>query len=251
MLTSPSGLVCPLALRWQRSGTPPNRTERRRQAPGKRARMGKKGRVFVRGMTSETYGLGEFRRQQLAAPRVRDDYVVVDDRRQRRALRRLGQVAHVVADRPRRRPVPHPDDPGPLRGAAAGELQPRPRPPERGGVLHPRGPRLRDPRRPALRLEAGRPGLRAHRLGAPALQPVRREGRRAGHEGQVHLDVHGPDPAGPQRTDRAAGRVRRARGLVADLDARCAGPQEGRHRRRPVWETHADGPDAGDELAGA
>ena len=28
--------------------------------------MGKKGRVFVRGMTSETYGLGEFRRQQLA-----------------------------------------------------------------------------------------------------------------------------------------------------------------------------------------
>jgi quercetin dioxygenase-like cupin family protein len=40
--------------------------------------MGKKGRVFVRGMTSETYGLGEFRRQQLAAPRVRDDSVVVD-----------------------------------------------------------------------------------------------------------------------------------------------------------------------------
>ncbi|MDP9416935.1 MAG: cupin domain-containing protein [Actinomycetota bacterium] len=41
--------------------------------------MGKKGRVFVRGLTSETYGLGEFRRQQLAVPRVRDDSVVVDD----------------------------------------------------------------------------------------------------------------------------------------------------------------------------
>jgi quercetin dioxygenase-like cupin family protein len=40
--------------------------------------MAKKGRVFVRGMTSETYGLGEFRNQQLAAPRVRDSDVVVD-----------------------------------------------------------------------------------------------------------------------------------------------------------------------------
>jgi quercetin dioxygenase-like cupin family protein len=41
--------------------------------------MAKKGRVFVRGLTSETYGLGEFRRRQLAADRVRDDSVVVDD----------------------------------------------------------------------------------------------------------------------------------------------------------------------------
>jgi mannose-6-phosphate isomerase-like protein (cupin superfamily) len=41
--------------------------------------MGKKGRVFVRGLTSETYGLGEFRRAQLAVDRVRDDSVVVDD----------------------------------------------------------------------------------------------------------------------------------------------------------------------------
>ncbi len=39
----------------------------------------KKGRVFLRGLTSETYGLQEFRRQQLDAPRVRDDSVVVDD----------------------------------------------------------------------------------------------------------------------------------------------------------------------------
>jgi mannose-6-phosphate isomerase-like protein (cupin superfamily) len=41
--------------------------------------MGKKGRVFVRGLTSETYGLGEFRREQLAVERVRDDSFVVDD----------------------------------------------------------------------------------------------------------------------------------------------------------------------------
>jgi len=41
--------------------------------------MGKKGRVFVRGLTSETYGLGEFRQQQLAVERVRDDEFVVDD----------------------------------------------------------------------------------------------------------------------------------------------------------------------------
>jgi quercetin dioxygenase-like cupin family protein len=41
--------------------------------------MGKEGRVFLRGMSSEQYGLKEFRRAQLAAPRVRNDEVVVDD----------------------------------------------------------------------------------------------------------------------------------------------------------------------------
>ncbi len=40
--------------------------------------MAKKARVFVRGLNSETYGLNHFRREQLAAPRVRDDSVVVD-----------------------------------------------------------------------------------------------------------------------------------------------------------------------------
>lgn len=38
-----------------------------------------KGRVFVRGLTSESYGLGHFRKAQLAVDRVRDDSVVVDD----------------------------------------------------------------------------------------------------------------------------------------------------------------------------
>jgi mannose-6-phosphate isomerase-like protein (cupin superfamily) len=37
------------------------------------------GRVFLRGITSEKYGLGQFRDAQLAAPRVRGDDVVVDD----------------------------------------------------------------------------------------------------------------------------------------------------------------------------
>ncbi|MGH3341764.1 MAG: cupin domain-containing protein [Carbonactinosporaceae bacterium] len=41
--------------------------------------MGKGGRVFLRGVTSEKYGLSEFREAQLAAPRVRGDDVVVDD----------------------------------------------------------------------------------------------------------------------------------------------------------------------------
>jgi quercetin dioxygenase-like cupin family protein len=42
--------------------------------------MGKgEGRVFLRGITSEKYGLREFRREQLSAPRVRGDDVVVDD----------------------------------------------------------------------------------------------------------------------------------------------------------------------------
>jgi len=37
------------------------------------------GRVFLRGITSEQYGLAEFRRRQLAAPRVRRAGTVVDD----------------------------------------------------------------------------------------------------------------------------------------------------------------------------
>jgi quercetin dioxygenase-like cupin family protein len=38
-----------------------------------------KGRVFLRGMSSEQYGLKEFKEAQLAAPRVRNDDFVVDD----------------------------------------------------------------------------------------------------------------------------------------------------------------------------
>jgi quercetin dioxygenase-like cupin family protein len=41
--------------------------------------MGKEGRVFLRGMSSGHYGLSEFRRAQLEAPRVRSDEFVVDD----------------------------------------------------------------------------------------------------------------------------------------------------------------------------
>jgi quercetin dioxygenase-like cupin family protein len=43
--------------------------------------MAEEGRVFLRGMSSEQYGLKAFRRAQLAAPRVRSDRVVVDDAR--------------------------------------------------------------------------------------------------------------------------------------------------------------------------
>ena len=41
--------------------------------------MAKEGRVFLKGMSSEQYGLKEFRQEQLEAPRVRGDDVVVDD----------------------------------------------------------------------------------------------------------------------------------------------------------------------------
>ena len=41
--------------------------------------MAESGRVFLRGITAENYGLKDFRAAQLAAPRVRDDSVVVDD----------------------------------------------------------------------------------------------------------------------------------------------------------------------------
>jgi quercetin dioxygenase-like cupin family protein len=45
----------------------------------KEAEMGKKSRVFLRGMSSEQYGLKEFRQAQLEAPRVRNDDFVADD----------------------------------------------------------------------------------------------------------------------------------------------------------------------------
>lgn len=41
--------------------------------------MSRSGRVFLRGLSSQEYGLSEFRAAQLAAPRVRGDDVVVDD----------------------------------------------------------------------------------------------------------------------------------------------------------------------------
>jgi quercetin dioxygenase-like cupin family protein len=41
--------------------------------------MGSKGRVFVRGITSDKYGLSDIRAAQLEASRVRSDEVVVDD----------------------------------------------------------------------------------------------------------------------------------------------------------------------------
>ena len=116
--------------------------------------MGKKGRVFLRGMSSEQYGLKEFREEQLAAPRVRDDEIVVDDAK-RRPFRRLGGLAHVVAHRPGRRAVPDPEHPGPLRRDPGRKVEPRARAPERGGLLHPPGQRLRDPRRQALHWEQG------------------------------------------------------------------------------------------------
>lgn len=41
--------------------------------------MGKKERVFVRGLTSQSYGLEQMRRVQLDAPRVRDDSYIADN----------------------------------------------------------------------------------------------------------------------------------------------------------------------------
>ena len=41
--------------------------------------MAKEGRVFVRGMTSQTYGLSGFRNAQLELNRVRSESIVTDD----------------------------------------------------------------------------------------------------------------------------------------------------------------------------
>ncbi|CAA9321009.1 MAG: hypothetical protein AVDCRST_MAG16-809, partial [uncultured Frankineae bacterium] len=223
----------------RRSAGPPGGTHPSgRPRPGNRRSHGQEGprlrpRTDVGDLRSRRLPQGTARRAARARRLDRGR------RREGRPLRRLGAVAHLVADRPRRRGLPHADPAGALRRAAGQQQQPRARPPERGGLLHPRGRRLRDPRRPALRLEGGRPRLRAHRLGAPPLQPVRREGRRAGHQGEVHVDVHGPDPAGPQRPDRARGRVRPARGLVGHLDRGRARAQEDRDARGHHVGAHA------------
>jgi hypothetical protein len=41
--------------------------------------MGEGGRVFLRGIMSDTYTLRDLRAHRLAAPRVRDESMVVDD----------------------------------------------------------------------------------------------------------------------------------------------------------------------------
>ena len=113
--------------------------------------MAKKGRVFLRGMSSEQYGLKEFREAQLAAPRVRNDEFVVDDAK-------VGHSGDSADSRTWWRIGPG-DDAFLTQNIQvhfveipAGKVEPRARPPERGRVLHPEGQRLRDPRRQALRL---------------------------------------------------------------------------------------------------
>ena len=65
--------------------------------------MGKKGRVFLRGMSSEQYGLKEFRESQLAAPRVRNDEIVDNEQAVRlqkvmphAAVTLVPEVGHMV-----------------------------------------------------------------------------------------------------------------------------------------------------------
>ncbi len=171
-----------------------------------------KGRVFVRELTSETYGLGHHRKAQLAVDRVRDDSVVVDDG-QRRPLRVSERAEPGGAIWPG-------DDPFLTQTVQVHFVEIPARAPTRGTGTRTRRPStssrggLRDPRRPALRLGDRRPGLRAHRLRAPALQPLRREGRRPRHQGQVHLDVPGAAAAG-EATGPSRGAVRPAPRLVA------------------------------------
>ena len=198
---------------------------RRRTISGRRRRgsepaLGKKGRVFVRGMTSRPTGSATSARPSW--PPSACATTPSSPTTPRSGTPATRAVPRLVAHRARATRTSSPRRCRCTSSRCRPRAQQRPRPPERGRVLHPRGRRLRDPRRPALRLEEGRPRLRPHRLGAPALQPLRGEGRRPRHQGQVHVDVPGPDPAGPQRPDRARGRVRPARGLVGHLDPRAS-----------------------------
>ena len=133
------------------------------------------GRVFLRGMSSERYGLKELRQAQLAAPRVRGDEVVVDDAK-------VGHSGDSKDSRTWWRIGPG-DDPFLTQTIQvhfveipAGKSNHGHGHQNEAVVLHPRGLRLRDPRRQELPVVEGRPRRRAHRLGAPPLQ--RRQQRR-------------------------------------------------------------------------
>src|SRR5262249_5080930 len=105
------------------------------------------------------------------------------------------------------------------------------RPRERGRVLHPRWPRLRGPRRRALRLVGGRCGDRAHELRAPAFQRRSGEARaRAGAQAQAHDDVHEPalPEVGDSATDR--GHAGRPRVRAAPFRGRPQPPERRRMR---------------------
>src|SRR5579885_3257627 len=141
-----------------------------------------------------------------------------------------------------RRAISHPDPPDALRGAGPRRVQPGARSPERGGVLHPRGPGLRDPRRAALRLGEGRPGHRPQRLGPPPLQcgppPPRPRTR---DEGEGGVDVPGAPPAGPRGPRGGRGPVRPPHRLVATVDPGVTSRKKVVKPSDTRWETTPDG----------
>jgi len=104
---------------------------------------GKEGRVFLRGMSSEQYGLKEFRVAQLAAPRVRNDEIVVDDAK-------VGHSGDSADSRtwwrigPRRRAFLTQNLQVHFVEIPAGKSNHGHGHQKRGGLLHPRGQGLRD-----------------------------------------------------------------------------------------------------------
>src|SRR3954467_1765974 len=159
--------------------------------------MAKEGRVFLRGMSSEQYGLKEFREAQLAAPRVRNDEVVVDD----------AKVGHSGDSKDSRTwwPTGPGDEPFLTQNVQVHFVEIPPGKSNHGHghqneaafyILAGKGYEIHDdrrydwdPRRPPLRLGGRRPRHRPQRLGAPPLQRRRRDGAGAGHEGEVDVDV--------------------------------------------------------------
>src|ERR1700744_4769096 len=163
--------------------------------------MTKSERVFVREITSEHYDLKDVRDAQLAAPRVRNDSVVVDDGK-------VGHSGDSAKSKTWRRlgPADAPFLPQTLQVHFV-ELPPQSANNGHGHqneaafyILEGRGYEIHDDKR----YDWGRGDLALcpPRPGPPPLQPVRRAGGSPGDEGQEHVDVHGPDPAGPQRADR-------------------------------------------------
>ena len=208
-----------------------------RRTPGSQADMGKKGRVFVRGLTSETYGLGDFRKA--AAPSTgsatRPSWATTPRSATRATARRsrtwwrIGPATRNSSPRPCRstswscRGESSNDGHGHQNEAAF-------------YILEGRGYEIHDDQR----YDWEKDDLvfvhtdSVHRHFNPY-----REGRRPRRQGEVHVDVHGPDPAGPQRPGgerrRSSARAKTGRrsGPPASWTARRSSSRPTAPGRRP------------------
>ena len=203
--------------------------------------MGSKGRVFVRGLTSETYGLGQFRQRAAGRPeRVRDDSSSSTTRRSATPGTRPSRAPGGGSGRGR----------GPFLTQTLQvhfvELPPQSSNHGHGHqneaafyILEGAGYEIHDDQRYDWKqgdlVFVHTDSVHRH------FNPYDEKAVALVDEGQVHVDVHGPDPAGPQRPDRAArrssatARTGPGSGRRACSTARRSSPRRTACGRRRRW----------------